>query len=130
MDGVELAGRGVEIAGQVAMLGGMGVAVAQWGLQVARRVSTEAAAEVLRRRIGRAILLGLEFLVAGDILRTVAIAPTLESLAVLAGIVLVRTFLSFTIQLETEGRWPWQARTAAMAYHRYADRDIDRDERA
>lgn len=61
-----------------------------------------------RQRVGRAILLGLEFLVAGDIIRTVAISPTFEGVGVLAVIVLVRTFLSFSLQVELEGRWPWQ----------------------
>ena len=61
-----------------------------------------------RQSLGRAILLGLELLVAADIIRTVAIAPTLESVGVLAAIVLIRTFLSFTLELEISGRWPWQ----------------------
>ena len=61
-----------------------------------------------RTGLGRAILLGLEFLVAADIVATVAIEPTLDSLAVLAGIVLIRTFLSFSLEVEIEGRWPWQ----------------------
>lgn len=61
-----------------------------------------------RVSLGRAILLGLEFLVAGDIIRTVAVSPTLMSIAVLAGIVVIRTVLSFALQLEVEGRWPWQ----------------------
>lgn len=65
----------------------------------------------VRQRIGRSILLGLEILVGGDIIRTVAEQPTLESVSVLAGIVLIRTFLSFTLEVELEGRWPWQ-RTA------------------
>ncbi len=60
-----------------------------------------------RTDLGRAILLGLEFLVAADIVNTVAIEQTLESLAVLAGIVLIRTFLSFSLEVEIEGRWPW-----------------------
>lgn len=63
----------------------------------------------LRSNLGRSILLGLELLVAADIINTVAIEPTLESLAVLAGIVLIRTFLSFSLEVEIEGRWPWQA---------------------
>lgn len=62
----------------------------------------------LRSSLGRSILLGLEFLVAADIVNTVAIEPTLESVAVLAGIVLIRTFLSFSLEVEIEGRWPWQ----------------------
>ncbi len=61
-----------------------------------------------RRSLGRAILLGLEFLVAGDIIRTVAVAPSPTNVAVLAGIVLIRTFLSTALELEIEGRWPWE----------------------
>jgi len=61
-----------------------------------------------RSNLGRAILLGLEFLVAADIINTVAIEPTLQSLAILGGIVLIRTFLSFSLEIEIEGRWPWE----------------------
>lgn len=61
-----------------------------------------------RSSLGRAILLGLEFLVAADIINTVAVTPTLLSVAVLAGIVIIRTFLSFSLEVEIEGRWPWQ----------------------
>ena len=61
-----------------------------------------------RIRIGRSLLLGLEVVVAADIVKTIAVAPTLPSLAVLAGLVLIRTFLSWTLVLEIEGRWPWQ----------------------
>ena len=60
-----------------------------------------------REALGRSILLGLEFLVAGDIVRTVAGTPTFESVGILAIIVLIRTFLSFTLNLEVTGRWPW-----------------------
>ncbi len=63
-----------------------------------------------RQGVGRAILLGLEFLVAGDIIRTVAVSPTFQSVGVLALIVAVRTFLSISLEVELEGRWPWQAR--------------------
>lgn len=59
--------------------------------------------------LGRAILLGLELLVAADIVKTVAITPTIESLLILAIIVLIRTFLSWTLELEITGRWPWTA---------------------
>ncbi|MDG2011938.1 MAG: DUF1622 domain-containing protein [Pirellulaceae bacterium] len=61
-----------------------------------------------RQDLGRGILLGLEFLVAADIIRTVAVAPTLESVLVLGMIVLIRTFLSFALQLEVDGHLPWQ----------------------
>ena len=61
-----------------------------------------------RSSLGRAILVGLEFLVAADIINTVAVQPTLGSVAVLAGIIAIRTFLSFSLETEIEGRWPWQ----------------------
>jgi uncharacterized membrane protein len=64
--------------------------------------------ETYKIRIGRSLLLGLEVVVAADIVKTIAVAPTLTSLAVLAGLVLIRTFLSWTLVLEIEGRWPWQ----------------------
>ena len=66
-----------------------------------------------RQQLGRSILLGLELLVAADIIRTVAVAPTVTSVVLLAGIVLIRTFLSFSLELEITGRWPWQKRPSA-----------------
>ncbi len=70
---------------------------------------------VFREQLGRSILLGLEFLVAADIIRTVAITPNASSVAVLGGIVLIRTFLSFSLQLEVTGYWPWQSARARGA---------------
>ncbi len=70
-----------------------------------------------RQQLGRVILLGLELLVAADIIRTVAVTPTLDSVVVLGVIVLVRTFLSFSLEVELTGHWPWQ---------RSADGDIQR----
>jgi uncharacterized membrane protein len=61
-----------------------------------------------RQDVGRAILLGLEFLIAGDIIRTVVVAPTLQNVVVLGMIVLIRTFLSLSLQLEIEGKLPWR----------------------
>jgi uncharacterized membrane protein len=58
--------------------------------------------------MGRSILTGLELLVAADIIRTVAVEPTLQSVLVLGLIVLIRTFLSISLQVEIEGKWPWQ----------------------
>jgi uncharacterized membrane protein len=65
---------------------------------------------LLREDVGRAILLGLEFLIAGDIIRSVVVDPTVLNIVTLGLIVLIRTFLSMTLQLEVEGRWPWQRR--------------------
>ena len=67
-----------------------------------------AAYKAYRRNLGRGILLGLEFLVAGDVVRTVALETTLNNVAVLGLLVLVRTFLAWTLAVEIEGRWPWQ----------------------
>ena len=61
-----------------------------------------------RQDVGRAILLGLEFLIAGDLIRTVVVAPTMQNVAVLGLIVLIRTFLSLSLQLEIEGKLPWR----------------------
>jgi uncharacterized membrane protein len=64
--------------------------------------------------IGRSLLLGLEVLLAADIVKTIAIALTFTSLGLLAGLVVVRTFLSWTLVLEIEGRWPWQREPLPM----------------
>jgi uncharacterized membrane protein len=64
-----------------------------------------------RQQLGQTILLGLELLVAADIVRTVAAQPTLTSVAVLGAIVLIRTFLSFSLEVEITGRWPWRKDT-------------------
>lgn len=66
----------------------------------------------VRRRLGRGILLGLEFLVAGDIIHTVAVDLTFQTVGVLAVIVAIRTFLSFTLEVELTGRWPWQHKSS------------------
>jgi len=66
----------------------------------------------LRRELGKAILLGLEVLVAADIIATVSTEPTMERVLVLGLIVIIRTFLSFALELELEGRFPWQGRKA------------------
>lgn len=63
-----------------------------------------------RQDLGHGILLGLEFLVAADIIRTVAVTPTLQGVFVLGIIVLIRTFLSMALEIEVEGCWPWRAR--------------------
>lgn len=64
--------------------------------------------DLYKRRLGRSLLLGLEILVAADIVRTVALDATLESVIVLGLLVVIRTFLSWSLVVEIEGRWPWQ----------------------
>ena len=73
-----------------------------------RRKMAEQHYEAYKISIGRSLLLGLEIVVAADIVKTIAVEPTLSSLAVLAGLVLIRTFLSWTLVLEIEGQWPWK----------------------
>jgi uncharacterized membrane protein len=75
-----------------------------------------------RIRIGRSLLLGLELLVAADIVKTIAIELTFTSLGLLAGLVLVRTFLSWTLVLEIEGRWPWRRELLPMSVARDSGR--------
>lgn len=72
------------------------------------KISSESAYQDYRRDIARSIILGLEFLIAGDIIRTVIVSETLANVAVLALIIVMRTFLAFTLHLEIEGSWPWQ----------------------
>ena len=106
---IHLATRTVEIVGTAIIVTGAfgALAIFLFGM-VAQRVSRDALVSAFRSSLGRSILLGLEFLVAADIINTVAIEPTIQSLLVLAGIVLIRTFLSFSLEVEIDGRWPWQ----------------------
>ena len=73
-----------------------------------RTKSGTSAYKIMRQSFGGAILLGLEILVAGDLIRTVAVAPTLDNVIVLAIIVLIRTFLSFSLEIEIDGVPPWR----------------------
>lgn len=111
---VEYAGKLVDAAGVVVIVAGILLATWRFALAWRRRnLPAQVAYRGYRQSIGRAILLGLEFLVAGDIIRTVAVSPTFASVGVLAIIVLIRTFLSLELEMEIEGRWPWMARPPA-----------------
>lgn len=96
--------RGIEIVGVLVIVIGSLIALYRFAVNMAGGDRIEG----LRSDLGRSILLGLEFLVAADIISTVAIEPTLDSVIVLGAIVLIRTFLSFSLEVEIEGRWPWQ----------------------
>ena len=99
--------RVIEIVGIAAIVIGAVAAAGVYLYRTACRKPQQAEYQAFRAALGRSILLGLEFLVAADIINTVAIDPTLESVAVLAAIVLVRTFLSFALEVEIDGTWPW-----------------------
>jgi len=102
---VDSAGVAVIVIGAVLNTGAAAVSLAHHETGTYRR---------FRQQLGQTILLGLELLVAGDIIRTVAGQPTLTSVAILASIVLIRTFLSFSLEVELTGRWPWQANTTGL----------------
>lgn len=110
IEAVEGVGKAIDAAGVAAMVIGAIIAGAS-ALACLRRPDSGDNYRSFRQQLGRSILLGLELLVAADIIRTVAVTPTLNSVAVLAGIVAIRTFLSFSLELEITGRWPWQKPT-------------------
>jgi uncharacterized membrane protein len=103
---MEIIGTAVDSVGVFIVAAGAIVATAR--LLVHRAHNTGNYYSSYRQDIGRAILLGLEFLIAGDIIRTVVVAPTIQNVLVLGLIVLIRTFLSLSLQLEIEGRLPWR----------------------
>ena len=107
---VELAANAAEIAGVALIVGGLLLASARCALGPSGERYRR-----YRHDMGRAILLGLEVLVAADIVRTVAFTPTLENVFVLGVIVAIRTFLSWSLALELEGRWPWQRAAEPIA---------------
>lgn len=100
--------RGVEVLGVATVVLGLAAALGGAGLKVLQGEGAEDVYSTVRTVFARSILLGLEFLVAADIIRTVAVQPSLENVAVLGLIVLIRTFLSFALEVEIEGRWPWK----------------------
>ncbi len=105
-EAIELAGKAIDTAGVAVLV--IGAVVATVRAVQNRRAHLPDTYRRFRQQLGRTILLGLELLVAADIIRTVAVTPTLSSVLVLAIIVLIRTFLSFSLELEITGRWPWQ----------------------
>lgn len=97
----------LDIAGVATIVAGLVFALVRAAESFREKDATQAY-HTVRRTFGRSVLLGLELLVAADIVRTIAVQPTLGNLAVLALLVLIRTFLSWALEVEIEGRWPWQ----------------------
>ncbi|MDJ0950553.1 MAG: DUF1622 domain-containing protein [Alphaproteobacteria bacterium] len=102
-----LAGYVIEAAGVIIIVIGIVLATAAF-ISRLRRLGSLDAYQQFRQDLARSIILGLEFLIAGDIIRTVIVDQTLTGAAVLALIVLIRVMLSLTLHFEIEGRWPWQ----------------------
>jgi uncharacterized membrane protein len=105
----------IELTGVAIIALGTFITLIQFALSIARHVKVEEAVGTLRSNLGRAILVGLELLVAADIIHTVLVELTLESVAALAGIVIIRTLLSFSLEAEIDGQWPWQRRQQRRA---------------
>ncbi len=103
---MSMVGAAVDGLGVAVILGGALLALLR--LAFVRRDTPLGLYQQFRHNLGRAILLGLEFLIAGDIIRTVVVDPTMLNVLILGAIVFIRTFLSIALQLEIDGRWPWQ----------------------
>lgn len=105
---IELMGEWGDALGVAVIVVGVLWGLVRFPLDLSRQ-GVDFAYKMVRNQITRTLLLGLEILVAADIIRTVAVSPTLMSVSVLAAIVAIRTFLSWSLILEMEGRWPWQS---------------------
>ena len=105
---IELIGTAFELAGVAVLVIGSILAFVRSIVSLIQLRDGPAAYRHLRLYLGRSIVVGLELLIAADIVRSVAIDPTFTSVGVLALIVLVRTFLSWSLEVEINGEWPWQ----------------------
>jgi uncharacterized membrane protein len=111
---IEWAALGIEILGAVVIVAGvLRIMVTRGAVRFLFKLEERGAYHEYKRQMGRSLMLGLDFLVAGDVVKTVALEPTLVNLAGLGLLVVVRTFLSWTLVVEIEGRWPWQSRPSA-----------------
>jgi uncharacterized membrane protein len=106
-DIISIAGYAIEAVGVLVVVVGSCISSIVF-IRTFRNLPEGLAYRTYRRQLGRSIILGLEFLIAGDIVRTVVVADTLENVAILGLIILIRSFLGVTLHLEVEGRWPWQ----------------------
>jgi uncharacterized membrane protein len=108
-DGVRYVSVLFEIAGVAVIVGGFAYALYLATVSKGKRRGLHAY-NVVRRVFGKSLLLGLELLVAADLIRTITVDPTLENLYVLGLLVLIRSFLSWSLDVELEGVWPWDKR--------------------
>jgi uncharacterized membrane protein len=102
----------LELAGVAVILGGAALATAVFAIDATRRRDFARAYDAYRANLGRGILLGLELLVGADIIATITAPLTFQSVGLLGLVVLIRTFLSFSLETEIEGVWPWRRRDA------------------
>ena len=104
---IEMAAQGIEALAVALMVAFILIGTARWLFHSAQGIAQ--AYERYRVMLGKSLLVGLELLVAADIIRTVALDLTMSNILTLGALVLVRTFLGWTLTVEVEGRWPWQA---------------------
>jgi uncharacterized membrane protein len=109
---LEQAAHVISLVGVLVIVGGFLAAAVQYASGF-RRLGPAPAFGRFKVGLGRALLLGLEILVVADVIETITVDQTLASLCVLGLLVLLRTFVSWTLSLEVEGRWPWQPATEA-----------------
>jgi uncharacterized membrane protein len=108
LQGIEVVALGIEVLAVTVIV--VGIAYATLSYVFTRRPEQQRIQTYarFRQRLGRVLLIGLEVLLAADIVRTVALEPTIASLLALGLLVVIRTFLSWSLEVEIEGRWPWQ----------------------
>ena len=104
---VEYIVRGIEACGITVLVVGAVIALGGWLIEARHPDRRQAAYGQLRRKLARVILLGLEILLLADIILTIVVEPTLDSVAILAVIVAIRIVLSFSLEVEIDGAWPW-----------------------
>ena len=109
-EAIEVAAQVIEFMGAAIIVIALAHATGRYLFHLQRRAVN--AYDRFKVYIGKALLLGLEFLVAADVVRTIVLEPTLENVGILGLLVLVRTFLSWSVVVEIEGRWPWRASEA------------------
>ena len=108
LEWIELAALAIEIVAAAIIVGAIFYSLFHYLYRSILDPEAESQYQKLKVRLGKSLLLGLEILVAADIIRTVALEATLQSVMVLGLLVLIRTFLSWALVVEIEGRWPWQ----------------------
>jgi uncharacterized membrane protein len=114
---IEWVALGIEIVGAAVIVASVArLAITRGVIRFLFKLEEPGAYHSYKQQMGRSLLLGLDFLVAGDVVRTVSLDPTLVNVSVLGLLVLVRTFLSWSLAVEIEERWPWQPRAIAPAH--------------
>jgi uncharacterized membrane protein len=127
-EGMDEVAKAFEVVGAAVLVVGLLLALTMSGRVWWRTRHGRIAYQTLRETFGGVLLLGLEILVAADLVRTVAVEPTLENVAILGLIVLIRTFLSFSLEIEMEGVPPW--RRALIGGGRYVSEAVTRAKNA